>query len=157
MKLKELIILIIGMLFILLFVYASVSKWLHIEAFTNQMNAQPFDDKYTTFLVWSLPFTEIIVSLIIGHNILNTSKKPTGLFLATGMMIVFTIYIIAILIGTYKAIPCSCGGAIESLTWRQHLYFNVFFIVIGVVGIVFWKWVAIKSDSGNVKQVSLSN
>jgi len=32
-------------------------------------------------------------------------------------------------------LPCSCGGVIRELSWRDHLFFNVCFTVLAAVGI----------------------
>lgn len=33
-------------------------------------------------------------------------------------------------------IPCSCGGILESLGWREHLYFNLAFIALAVLALI---------------------
>jgi hypothetical protein len=38
-----------------------------------------------------------------------------------------------------KNLPCSCGGIISKLSWKQHIIFNLFFIVLSVIGIRFQK------------------
>jgi len=32
-------------------------------------------------------------------------------------------------------LPCHCGGAIENLSWGQHIWFNLAFIAIAIVGL----------------------
>jgi len=50
-------------------------------------------------------------------------------------MVMFTSYIIAIT--RYSDyVPCSCGGALESLTWNQHLLFNIGFLLLALIGII---------------------
>jgi len=48
-------------------------------------------------------------------------------------MAILTVYL-ALMLGTEKHLPCSCGGAIESLTWRQHILFNLFFLALAGLG-----------------------
>jgi hypothetical protein len=50
------------------------------------------------------------------------------------MMIIFTIYILAI-IRFSKHLPCSCGGIISELSWKEHLFLNVFLILLAAIGI----------------------
>jgi hypothetical protein len=41
-----------------------------------------------------------------------------------------------------KDLPCSCGGIISSLSWRQHIIFNGVFILLAITGIIFSKQTA---------------
>jgi hypothetical protein len=50
-------------------------------------------------------------------------------------MVMFTAYIVAIL-NFSNYVPCSCGGVLEKLGWREHLIFNSAFVVLGLIGIV---------------------
>jgi hypothetical protein len=34
-----------------------------------------------------------------------------------------------------KNLPCSCGGIISKLSWKQHILFNLFFIMLSITGI----------------------
>jgi putative oxidoreductase len=36
-------------------------------------------------------------------------------------------------------LPCSCGGVISSMSWKQHLVFNVHCIAINIVAINLFK------------------
>jgi hypothetical protein len=54
-------------------------------------------------------------------------------------MLAFTVYTVAILLHAFKYIPCSCGGVIRKLTWPQHLFFNLFFVGISILGIMLKK------------------
>jgi len=132
---RKIIIEIISSLLILLFLYASVSKWLAFKVFIGEMNNQPFPNWMTPWLVWSIPLIEIgiVAGLILEKTRLFAFY--TSLFL----MLAFTIYTVAILMHTFKYIPCSCGGVIRKLTWPQHLVFNLFFVGISVVGIILKK------------------
>jgi hypothetical protein len=33
----------------------------------------------------------------------------------------------------FGRIPCSCGGLISSLSWTQHLFFNLFFLLANAI------------------------
>jgi phage shock protein PspC (stress-responsive transcriptional regulator) len=44
-------------------------------------------------------------------------------------------YILLMLISDER-LPCSCGGVLQQLSWKQHLIFNLFFLLLAVVGIV---------------------
>jgi uncharacterized membrane protein YphA (DoxX/SURF4 family) len=119
-------------LFILMFSYAAISKWLNYDVFYAQINKQPFDNKYTPLLIWGIPCAEILVSLLM--IVPRTSRL--GLQIATAMMIFFTGYIVLIKLNYYDEVPCSCGGIITQFTWNQHLIFNLFFVITGISAVI---------------------
>lgn len=128
MKIRAIFINTVCFLFITMFVYAAVSKWLMFNVFFSQINKQPFDDKYTPLLVWAIPVSEVIVSLLMVFD----RTRLLGLSIGTAMMILFTGYIILIMMHFFGKVPCACGGAITELSWTQHLFFNLFFVCTGV-------------------------
>lgn len=128
---RKIIIEIISSLLILLFLYASVSKWLAFKLFIGEMNNQPFPNWMTPWLVWSIPLIEVVIALAL---IFDRTRLP-ALYASLFLMLAFTIYSAAILLHAFKYIPCSCGGVIRKLTWPQHLFFNLFFVGISLAGI----------------------
>jgi hypothetical protein len=132
---RKIIIEIISSLLILLFLYASVSRWLDFRLFIGEINNQPLPNWMTPYLVWSIPFIEVFIALAL---IFEKSRLP-ALYASVVLMLVFTIYSVAILLHAFKYIPCSCGGVIRKLTWPQHLVFNLFFVGISLAGIILKK------------------
>jgi hypothetical protein len=132
---RKIIIEIISSLLILLFLYASVSKWLAFKLFIGEMNNQPFPNWMTPFLVWSIPFIEVLIAIGLIFEKTRVQSFYASLFL----MLAFTIYTVAILLHAFKYVPCSCGGVIRKLTWPQHLFFNLFFVGISILGIILKK------------------
>jgi hypothetical protein len=132
---RKIIIEIISSLLILLFLYASVSKWLAFKVFIGEMNNQPFPNWMTPWLVWSIP----IVEVLIVAGLIFEKTRVFALYASLFLMMAFTIYTVAILLHTFKYIPCSCGGVIRKLTWPQHLVFNLFFVGISLLGIILKK------------------
>ena len=128
---RKIIIEIISSLLILLFLYASVSKWLAFKLFIGEMNNQPFPNWLTPFLVWSIPFIEVIIAI----GLIFEKTRILALYASLFLMLAFTIYTVVILLHAFKYIPCSCGGVIRKLTWPQHLFFNLFFVGISLLGI----------------------
>lgn len=141
MKTRTLFFNAVSLLFITMFVYAAVSKWMDFNVFVSQMHKQPFPSLFLPLLVWGIPLTELCVSLLL----MLEKTRFTGLKIATGMMILFTGYIILIKLRYFGEIPCSCGGAIVQFTWVQHLYFNLFFVLIGLVAILLFRKINIFS------------
>ena len=132
---RKIIIEIISSLLILLFLYASVSKWLAFRTFIGEMNNQPFPNWMTPFLVWSIPFIEVLIAV----GLIFEKTRVQSFYASLMLMLAFTIYTVAILLHAFKYIPCSCGGVIRKLTWPQHLFFNLFFVGISILGIILKK------------------
>lgn len=132
---RKIIIEIISSLLILLFLYASFSKWLAFKVFIGDMNNQPFPNWITPLLVWSIPILEVLIAV----GLIFEKTRVPALYASFVLMLAFTIYTVAILLHAFKYVPCSCGGVIRKLTWPQHLFFNLFFVGISILGIVLKK------------------
>ncbi|HEY4109070.1 MauE/DoxX family redox-associated membrane protein [Puia sp.] len=122
----------VSALLILLFVYASLSKFLDFHTFYKEMNNQPLPDSWTPFLVWFIPLMEIGISV----SLIFERTRLLGFYGALVVMGLFTIYTGIVLMHFFPYVPCSCGGVIKRLTWTQHLILNLFFVAISIVGVV---------------------
>ena len=129
---RQILIEVIVSLLVLLFLYASISKFLDFKTFIKETNNQPLPNSWTPYLVWGIPFTEVAISL----SLLFERTRLLGLYGSLALMAIFSFYAIIILLHTFSYIPCSCGGIIKRLTWRQHLVLNLFFTGLSVVGII---------------------
>lgn len=132
---RKTVIEILSSLLILLFVYTSVSKWLAFKTFIGQINNQPFPNWMTPIIVWTLPPVEIIISGLLMFE----RTQLLGFRAALILMSLFTIYTFLVLINVFGRTPCACGGVIESLSWPQHLVFNLFFVGVAIAGILLKK------------------
>lgn len=128
-KNKDIFLTMSVFLFITMFCYAAISKWMMYDVYVIQLNKQPFDDSLTKYLAIIIPSVELLTSLLL------ITTRLIGLYVATSLMILFTGYIILILLNFFGTIPCSCGGVLSRFTWPQHLAFNIFFITIGLISI----------------------
>jgi uncharacterized membrane protein YphA (DoxX/SURF4 family) len=122
----------ISALLILLFLYASLSKFMDFYTFTGEMMNQPLPHPLSRFMIWFIPITEILMCFAL----LFERTRLLGLYTSFGFMTLFTIYSIFILFNFFGRIPCSCGGVIKKLTWKQHVVFNLFFMALSVWGII---------------------
>lgn len=128
---KEIIIETIVFLYVVLFLYAAGSKLVDHQRFIAQIGKSPLLTDFAGLVSWIIPAVEIIISgMLIIPRI-----RLTGLYAAFGMMVMFTLYIIAIL-SFSKELPCSCGGVLSMLGWREHLVFNIGFVLLGLTGII---------------------
>lgn len=114
----------ISYFFILLFVYASISKLIDFENFQVQIAQSPLLSAYAGFISWAVIAVELIISLMLSVK----KWRLLGLYCSFGLMTAFTAYIYLIL-NYSDFVPCSCGGILEKLGWKEHLIFNVGCIV----------------------------
>ena len=122
---------IISFFLIFLFVYAALSKLFDFTQFKGQMYNQTLPHAIATTLVWTLPGIEIITALLL----LSDNTKLYGFYLSFILMALFTGYIILVLSNYFGRVPCSCGGVITALGWKTHLVFNLFFLLLSILGI----------------------
>lgn len=129
---RQVVLECISALLILLFLYASVSKFLDFKRFIDEMNNQPLPNSWTPFLVWGIPFLEIAISaaLIFEYT------RLLALYASLVLMTLFTIYATLILVHFFPYVPCSCGGVIRKLTWPQHLALNLIYAALSVLGLI---------------------
>lgn len=117
-------------LLILLFAYTGFSKLIEFAKFRNVLKEAPLIGNYAMFLAALI----LVAELVIAFLLIMPRTKKTGLTAATGLLTVFTVYLVFMVL-TDSHLPCSCGGVIQQLNWKQHIVFNAFFIVLGVTGI----------------------
>jgi len=138
---RQILIECIAALLILLFLYASMSKLMDFYTFTGEMLNQPLPHYLARFLIWFIPITEIALCLLL----LFERTRLLGLYGSLGFMSLFTIYSIIIVLNFFGRIPCSCGGVIKRLTWRQHIILNLFFVAVSIGGIILQRKKSFKS------------
>jgi len=128
---KKIIVEIICCLYILLFIYAAVSKLLDFENFRIQLAQSPLLSAYAVFVAPVIIAVELIIAFMFAF-------KPSRLFGMYGsffLMVAFTAYIY-IIINYSEFIPCSCGGILEKIGWTQHMIFNIVFAVLGIIALL---------------------
>jgi uncharacterized membrane protein YphA (DoxX/SURF4 family) len=128
---KSTIIDIICFLFILLFVYAALTKLVDYQKFRVQLGQSPILTAFADFVSITVPGIEIIIAVMLSFQKL----RLFALYAAFSLMIMFTAYIIVITKFS-EYIPCSCGGVLQNMSWNQHLIFNIVFVILGLMGIV---------------------
>ena len=121
---------IISSLLIVLFVYTACSKLLEYRLFRSQLENAPFINKAAPVISWLLPAAE----LLTAAELTITATRKAGLYSSFFLLLFFTAYI-ALMLFSNVHLPCTCGGVIKSLSWKQHLVFNIFFLSIAAVGI----------------------
>jgi hypothetical protein len=117
--------------FIFLFVYTASAKFIEFTAFKSVLSQSPLIGSMAPIVAWILPVVELGAA---GLLVFRRTEKA-GTYLSMGLMIIFSSYIFYMLLFV-PHLPCSCGGVIRTMSWSQHLVFNVFFIGLAVLNIL---------------------
>ena len=133
---------IISALLVFLFIYAALSKLLDFGKFRYQLSQSPFMTRFSGFAAWVIPLGEIIIAaaLIIKR------ARIAGLYLSFFLMLLFTGYIF-IMLKYSSYLPCSCGGVLSSMSWKQHFVFNLTFTGLSLSAII------IQNKHSNIKHL----
>jgi uncharacterized membrane protein YphA (DoxX/SURF4 family) len=144
MRTKNLILAVISILFIILWVYAGLSKLMDYQTFKFQLGRSPYLQNLAGVIAIALPLAEIATAALLVFN----STRLLGMYLSFFAMLLFTGYIYAMLYHSYF-LPCSCGGILSKLDWHSHFIFNIIFTILALIGIILMVW--------NKRMVKLNN
>lgn len=114
-----------------LFLYTAYAKIFDHERFLNGLSKVHIINGFAVYVSYFVPISEVIIAILL----LIPQSAKLGLYAFICLMVIFTVYIISALVWE-KDLPCSCGGAIEKLSWIQHIWFNLAFIIMAVFA--FW-------------------
>ena len=134
MNKKILIADIISGILLLLFLYTALNKLGDHERFRFALERSPLLKTFAGFIAIALPIAELLVALLLFIPL----TRLTGLYAAFFLILLFTVYLVY-MIAFSPDLPCSCGGALSQLTWKQHIFFNLFFILLSLCGIFLYK------------------
>lgn len=113
-----------------LFIYTAYSKTVDHTRFLHGLNKVQLLTGYATLVSIIVPIVEVVVAVLL----IIPKTVNTGLISFLIIMAGFTIYIIGAMIWEPK-LPCHCGGAIEKLSWGQHIWFNLAFIFLAGIAL----------------------
>lgn len=128
---KSTIVEVISSLLIFLFIYAALSKILDLDTFRYQLSQSPFISNISGFVTWAIPVGEILIAV----SLIYKRTRLAGLYLSFFLMLLFTGYIY-IMLRYSSYLPCSCGGVLSDMSWKQHFIFNLGFTGWSVAGIM---------------------
>jgi hypothetical protein len=115
---------------IILFLYTGISKIMEYTEFKEQLGDSPILGFAATPIALLLPWVEFAVVLLL----IVPRWRLKGFYATLTLMVLFTAYIVG-LFSIDKELPCSCGGIIAMLSWKQHLAFNSVFILLNALAI----------------------
>lgn len=121
-------------LLILLFGYTAISKAIHFSLFRHALAESPVAQQGAAVAASLIISAEAVTVLLLFFH----PTRGIGLYVSPGLLGLFTIYLIYMVLFVNK-LPCSCGGVISKMSWRQHIVFNIFFLAINATGIWYRK------------------
>lgn len=127
---KEKVATVISWLCMALFIYTAYAKIIDHDRFLKGLTRVHLISGFAIFISYAVPTAEIIVAMLL----LIPQTVKAGLYSFVIVMSSFTLYIISAMIWE-KKLPCHCGGAIEKLSWGQHIWFNLAFITSAIVAL----------------------
>ena len=128
---RAILVEIIATLFMILFMYTAISKIMDYGVFKEQLSESPILHSIAVPVAIGIPALEILLTA----GLLLPRWRLRALYASTALMVGFTVYII-VLMNVAEHLPCSCGGVLAALSWRDHIIFNSIFVGLGVLGIL---------------------
>lgn len=120
-------------LLVLLFTYAALSKLVDFQKFQVELGKSPLLNAFSVWVAYGVPISELVLVTLLFFP----RTQLVALYCSFSLMVLFTAYIIAILqFSDY--VPCSCGGVLQNMTWTEHLWFNIFFIVLCAAAVLLY-------------------
>ena len=115
----------------ILFCYAAITKLIDLAEFRRALANQELPSWSKAPLVWLIPGSELLLSLLL----VVPATRIVGLYGSAILMALFTGYVGLVFIGYFDRVPCSCGGVLRAMGFGTHLVFNLFFLILSMVGI----------------------
>jgi len=116
---------------IILFFYTAVSKLMDLKEFHRQLANQTLPDWSVAPLLWLIPFSELLVSILLVFS----STRRIGFYGSALLMLSFTGYVGLVLLNVFGRVPCSCSNLIRNMGFTAHFFLNLFFLTLSVLGI----------------------
>lgn len=122
---------VIVSLFILLFIYTATSKIFTFRDFDNVLHAVPIFGPFHLIIAVAIIGAEII----IGALLIIPLTKKAGLYATLAILIIFTVYL-TYMVSFETRLPCSCGGILTQLSWKDHIWLNTLLVILAGFGIL---------------------
>ena len=95
------------------------------------MIQQPFSDQLGKYLAYILPALELAVGLLF----ILPKMRLLAFSLSSLLMVAFVAYVSLAVLKVWGKIPCGCGLVFHQLGWVSHLWLNIGFLLISLLGL----------------------
>ena len=112
-----------------LYMYTGYDKLHDIERFIKGISKISGIGQYAELIGWGIPLIEILLAIMLIVPRVKTQRW--ALWGSVILMGIFCAYISYMLIFVENRM-CNCGGIIESMGWKTHLIFNIFWLATGI-------------------------
>jgi hypothetical protein len=130
---KKSILNLAPILLIMLFSYSAIVKGYDINLFQGQMIQSPLLPlSLIKILSYAVPFFELVVVALLIFD----KTKGIGFHLSYFIMLLFTLYLITLVMFFGHNIPCACGGILGNMGYTTHIILNVFFTLLSFLAII---------------------
>ncbi|MEI9912231.1 MAG: MauE/DoxX family redox-associated membrane protein [Bacteroidota bacterium] len=120
-------------LLILLFGYTAISKAIDIRVFRHALAESPVTQHGAAVAAWLTISAEAAIVLLLFFFY----DKADGIVFVFCYAILF--YALPLMYGIVcRHLPCGCGGVMSKMSWKQHILFNLFFLIVN--GVAIWQW-----------------
>lgn len=130
---KYLLTVVISGLFVLLFTYAGISKLTDIQRFSVELKKSPLLVSISEYVGIFIPVFELAIALLL----ITERFRLIALYSSFWLMALFSAYLISIL-NFSDYVPCTCGGVLQSMTWNQHIVFNISFLLLAAIAVLIY-------------------
>ncbi len=131
MKAKKIIYQIILITLMALWIPISLDKFINYDLFHSAMIQQPFSDQLGKYLAYILPAFELAVGLLF----IVPKMRLWAFSLSSLLMVAFVAYVSLAVLKVWGKIPCGCGLVFHQLGWIAHLWLNIGFLLISLLGL----------------------
>ncbi len=148
MKTRQRILTLCTLLLLALWIPVALDKLWDLEGFHRTLLRQPFPGWWADMLYWLLPIFELACAVLLAGGAIDNPKtnklRKWGFALSSLLLCGFALFILFGVLGWYEKRPCGCGSVISGLGWEEHLWFNLGFLSVSLVG--WWLSAAGRSD-----------
>nr|WP_121271702.1 MauE/DoxX family redox-associated membrane protein [Pedobacter schmidteae] len=120
-------------LLVLLWTYSLSIKLQAFAQFKAQMSDQVFPIAVVPFLVYTVLLAQLLGIVLL----LFARTRLLGFWCSLILMLAFTGYFGLVLLNAFKRVPCHCISLLPGMGFQGHLYFNLFFTAVAVMGLIF--------------------
>lgn len=129
---KETTIEVLVALLFLLYLFAGVLKIATFEQYIIDMRSQRLSKE----LVWAATYVLPFFHLALAGLLIPAKTRRIALWLSTGLMLIYTLYIAGMYFEWIAHRPCSCTGITRNMTWGQQFWFNIAFLALSAMAAI---------------------